>query len=242
MVPRPVISPTLALRAAWSTNCSVVRALMNACSRACCSILTLPWLEGPLVRGGVEYRPHRYSWTRSNAIEAGGRAAGAAPIPRAADTRQETGRWPDVLISGRSHQKPGAAAVLGVQPERTWGHEPEACGRDRGGGGDVPLSRRLGGAAGPDGRPGRRRHRQRADRQSPPSGAGWRSGPRPACAGDARLADHSAARLGGGDGPVGAVLRLDRSHPGTTAAGPAAPAAGSRAPAHRLANPVCGFG
>ena len=42
MVPRPVISPTLALGAAWSTNCSVVRALMNACSRACCSILTLP--------------------------------------------------------------------------------------------------------------------------------------------------------------------------------------------------------
>jgi hypothetical protein len=46
MVPRPVISPTLALRAAWSTNCSVVRALMNACSRACCSILMLPWLGG----------------------------------------------------------------------------------------------------------------------------------------------------------------------------------------------------
>src|SRR5512132_1996148 len=41
MVARPVISPTLALRAAWRTNCSVVRALMNACSRACCSMLTL---------------------------------------------------------------------------------------------------------------------------------------------------------------------------------------------------------
>jgi hypothetical protein len=36
----------LALRAAWRTNCSVVRALMNACSRACCSMLTLPWLGG----------------------------------------------------------------------------------------------------------------------------------------------------------------------------------------------------
>jgi hypothetical protein len=46
MVARPVISPTLALRAAWSTNCSVVRALMNACSRAGCSMLTLPWLGG----------------------------------------------------------------------------------------------------------------------------------------------------------------------------------------------------
>src|SRR5215212_10125713 len=46
MVPRPVISPTLALRAAWSTNCSVVRALMNACWRSCWSMLTLPWLGG----------------------------------------------------------------------------------------------------------------------------------------------------------------------------------------------------
>jgi hypothetical protein len=46
MVARPVISPMLALRAAWSTNCSVVRALMKACSRACCSMLTLPWLGG----------------------------------------------------------------------------------------------------------------------------------------------------------------------------------------------------
>src|SRR5215218_10942724 len=42
MVPRPVISPMLALRAAWRTNCSVVRALMNACSRACCSIPDAP--------------------------------------------------------------------------------------------------------------------------------------------------------------------------------------------------------
>src|SRR5919198_1822909 len=46
MVPRPVISPTLALRAAWSTNCSVVRALMKACSRACCSMRTLPCVKG----------------------------------------------------------------------------------------------------------------------------------------------------------------------------------------------------
>src|SRR4051794_20312005 len=40
----------LALRAAWSTNCSVVRALTNACSRACCSMLRLPGSYGVAAR------------------------------------------------------------------------------------------------------------------------------------------------------------------------------------------------
>jgi hypothetical protein len=36
---------------------SVVRALMNACSRACCSMLTLPWLGGPA--GGLAQTDQR---------------------------------------------------------------------------------------------------------------------------------------------------------------------------------------
>src|SRR4029453_17483600 len=39
MPPRPTCSLTMGLRAAWSTKCSVSRAFMKACSRACWSML-----------------------------------------------------------------------------------------------------------------------------------------------------------------------------------------------------------